>query len=78
MYHNPNLAEDVTVLLTRKGRKGKEPLAWARTYNKAKDGRSFYTPMGLPPDFENENFRKMLVNAIFWTAKRKVEPRRTP
>jgi type 1 glutamine amidotransferase len=75
-YHNPNLAKDVTVLLTRPGKTGSLPLAWARSYHKEKDGRAFYTPMGLPSDFENEIFTRLLVNAIFWTAKRPVEPRR--
>ncbi|MFP4057832.1 MAG: ThuA domain-containing protein [Candidatus Brocadiia bacterium] len=75
MYHNPELAEDVAVLLSRESKKGREPLAWARVYDDARDGRSFYTPMGLPPDFENPNFLRLLANAIFWTAKREPRPK---
>ena len=75
LYRNPNLAKDVTVLLTGTGKRDKQPLAWARVYDKDKDGRSFYTSMGLPGDFKNETFRKLLVNAISWTAKRKLEPK---
>jgi len=75
LYRNPGLAKDVTVLLRGAGKKDAQPLAWARTYDKTRDGRSFYTSMGLPGDFENETFRKLLVNAITWTAKRKIQPR---
>ena len=74
-YHNPNLAEDVTLLLTGTSRSEKQPLAWARTYQKHNGGRSFYTSMGLPQDFENENFKRLLANAISWTAKRSIERR---
>jgi hypothetical protein len=34
----------------------------------------FYTSTGLPTDFENDNFRELLVNALFWVAKRPVPP----
>jgi type 1 glutamine amidotransferase len=36
-------------------------------------GRVFYTSLGGPDDFKNESFRRLVVNAIFWTAKRNVE-----
>jgi hypothetical protein len=29
--------------------------------------------MGVPEDFKDENFRRLLVNAIFWTAQRDPE-----
>ena len=29
--------------------------------------------MGLPGDFKEKTFQRLLANAIFWTAKRKVE-----
>lgn len=78
LYRNPNLAKDVAVLLTGTGSKDRQPLAWARVYDKKNDGRSFYTSMGLPGDFKNQTFRKLLVNAISWTAKRNLEPRKPP
>ena len=46
----------------------KHAVSWVNTW---KGGRTFYTSLGVPKDFENENFRSMLANAIFWTAKRK-------
>ncbi len=73
LYRNPNLAEDVTVLLTGVGKKEKQPVAWTRTWKKGNGERCFYTSMEYPHDFENENFMNMLVNAIFWIAKRNVE-----
>jgi len=32
--------------------------------------RVFYTSLGHPKDFENPSFRRLLVNAIFWTLNR--------
>lgn len=40
-----------------------EPVAWT---NRCKNSRIFYTSLGHPDDFEDPQFRKMLVNAIFW------------
>ncbi len=39
------------------------PIAWIKTY---KDARIFDTTMGHPGDFENEGFRRMVVNACYW------------
>jgi type 1 glutamine amidotransferase len=69
-YHNPNIAADTTLLLTGVSEKEKQPLAWCRVYNDEKKGRSFYTPMGMPEDFENKNFARLLINAIEWTTQR--------
>ena len=33
----------------------------------------FSTSMGTPEDFRNDDFRRLLVNAIFWTARRDPE-----
>jgi type 1 glutamine amidotransferase len=43
-------------------------VTWTNTY---KGGRMFYTSLGGPADFENEQFRRMIINAIFWTTKSK-------
>ena len=51
-------------------RKIKRPVTWVHTY---KEGRMFYTSMGVPDDFKDENFRRLLTNAIFWTTKRDLE-----
>lgn len=59
------------------------PVAWTRTYPAAngKTGKVFTTTMGSSQDLENESFRRLLVNAVFWAtglenqipAKAKVE-----
>jgi len=73
LYKNPDLADDVTLLLVGEGKNATEPLAWCRTYRKENDGRSFYTSMGLPEDFQDEPFLKLIAGAISWTAKRPLE-----
>ena len=44
------------------------PIAWTRTYSaeSGKSGRIFTTTMGSSQDMQNEAFRRMLVNAVFW------------
>jgi type 1 glutamine amidotransferase len=32
----------------------------------------FYTSLGAQPTFAEPNFRRMLANALFWTARREV------
>jgi type 1 glutamine amidotransferase len=68
LYKNPSLGPDVTLLLTAATEKNKEPVAWVRERNPG--GRAFYTSLGVPEDFKDENFRRLLVNAIHWTARR--------
>jgi type 1 glutamine amidotransferase len=43
-------------------------VAWTNRYGDS--GRAFYTSLGLRGDFENANFRDLLVNAIEWTTER--------
>jgi putative membrane-bound dehydrogenase-like protein len=69
LYKNPNIAKDAEVLLTGDNGEQTEPIAWTRTY---KGGRIFYTSLGHQKDFENENFKRMLVNALFWTTKKET------
>ena len=70
-YNNGKLAEDAVVLqVVDSDRKTPLPVTWAHTY---KGGRTIYTSMGTPEDFQDENFRRLLVNAIFWTSKRDPE-----
>jgi len=40
-----------------------EPVAWTNQY---RGGRIFYTSLGHQDDFSNTEFRKLLVNAVFW------------
>jgi type 1 glutamine amidotransferase len=76
LYKNAGAAADIELLLTgtiedpKDKQKVTHPLAWTRLRN---GGRVFYTSLGAPEDFANENFRRMLTNAVFWAAKRSVE-----
>ena len=70
LYKNTGAAEAVELLMTGTIPGHTEPLAWTRVQN---GGRVFCTSLGGPDDFKNENFRRLIVNAIFWTAKRAVE-----
>lgn len=69
LYKNPKVANDVEVLLTGNNGQNTEPIAWTRPH---KGGRVFYTSLGHPKDFEDENFKRLLVNALFWTTKREA------
>jgi type 1 glutamine amidotransferase len=70
LYKNPQIAKDDTVLLRATTDETTEPVAWVRVRPDHHDQRVFYTSLGVPADFENENFRRLLANAIFWTAGR--------
>ena len=67
LYKNSSHADDITVLLTGSIPGHTEPLAWTREHQ---GGRIFYTSLGNPETFEDEQFRRMLVNALYWTARR--------
>jgi type 1 glutamine amidotransferase/nicotinamidase-related amidase len=50
-----------------------EPVAWTNKYKKS---RIFYTSLGHKDDFKNQQFRRMLINAVFWTMNKPVpEPK---
>jgi type 1 glutamine amidotransferase len=70
LYKNPQIADDTKLLLTGSIPEHTEPLAWTREHN---GGRVFYTSLGGPEDFELPVFRKLVVNAIFWSANRSVD-----
>jgi len=46
-----------------------EPVAWTNRYGKS---RVFYTSLGHPDDFKNEDFRTLLINAVFWAMSKSV------
>jgi type 1 glutamine amidotransferase len=73
LYKNSGHATDINVLLrgTIEGQPS-EPLAWTRHVN---GGRVFYTSLGAQETFRNPDFRRMLANALFWTAGHSVEAR---
>ena len=48
--------------------KSQMPLAWTKSYPTAKGrARVFMTTMGTSEDFLSESFRRLMVNACFWT-----------
>ena len=68
LYLNAPLPASSTVLLTGSVmNQPPEPVAWIHSYKVA---RVFYTSLGHPKDFENSSFKRLLVNAIFWTLGR--------
>jgi type 1 glutamine amidotransferase len=68
LYKAGPLAESATLVQTGTTEGDKtESVSWVNTYN---SGRSFYTSCGVPSDFADAHFRRMMANAIFWTAKR--------
>ncbi len=69
LYKNSPLPADDEVLLRGAIPDHTEPITWTRTY---KGARIFYTALGHPSDFSQESFRRLLINALFWTAGRDV------
>jgi type 1 glutamine amidotransferase len=67
LYKNQGLTSDTDVLMTGTNPEATEPITWTRMY---KGGRIFYTSLGHPQDFTEESFRRLLANALFWTAGR--------
>ena len=52
-----------------------EPVAWTNRY---KNSRIFYTSLGHPDDFRNAQFRRLLINAVFWAMDKPVpKPKET-
>lgn len=50
-----------------------EPIAWTHAYG-ANRARIFYTSLGAPEDFQNPNFRRLLVNAVAWALGKSGAP----
>jgi len=69
LYKAGPLAKGTTVLQQGDIGADKQNVTWVNTW---KGGRTFYTSLGIPKDFENKDFKQMLVNAIYWVAKHKV------
>jgi type 1 glutamine amidotransferase len=75
LYTNAHPASDITVLLTAKSQDNRQPVAWVRTRPDHHDQRVFYTSLGVPEDFQNENFRRLVANAILWTGRSQPKAR---
>ena len=65
----PLLDQNTKVLLTGTAESKTEPIAWTRVT--ADKSKIFYTSLGYPDDFQQEPFRKLLLNGINWALKRK-------
>jgi len=65
LYKNTPVAADAILLLTGKSGEHIEPVAWTRLH---KGGRIFYTSLGHQQDFRNEQFLRLLANAVLWVA----------
>ena len=72
LYKAGPLAKTAVVLQQGDIGTDKQMVTWVNTW---KGGRTFYTSLGVPEDFENKDFKQMLANAIYWTAKRKPDQR---
>jgi type 1 glutamine amidotransferase len=72
MYKNTGLAKGAEVLLTGSIPEHTEPVAWTHLSH---GGRVFYTSLGHSKDFADDNFKQLLVNALFWTANRPIAKR---
>jgi type 1 glutamine amidotransferase len=71
LYKAGPLADSATLLQTGTSEGDKtESLTWVNSY---KGARCFYSSAGIPDDFADDNFRRLLVNAIFWTARREAK-----
>jgi type 1 glutamine amidotransferase/nicotinamidase-related amidase len=67
LYKTAPLAHGATALLSgRIDGLPTEPVAW--TFKRSDGGRSFYTSLGHPGDFENPSFVRLLVNGLNWAA----------
>ena len=44
------------------------PVAWTKTHttSKGKSSKVFFTTLGHPYDFRNENMRRIVINGIYW------------
>jgi type 1 glutamine amidotransferase len=67
LYKTGPLAPTATALQFGTNDKGKQVVTLINEY---KGGRMFYTSLGIPEDFRDENFRRLLINAIHWTTRR--------
>jgi type 1 glutamine amidotransferase len=71
LYKNEHIDKSCTVLLTgeRLGeQKDPQPVAWVRSVGDKK-AKVFYTSLGHPEDFDQPQFRQLLLNAVQWAVK---------
>jgi len=70
LYKTGPLAEGTrTLLMGTIPDQDPEPVAWTNRYRRS---RVFYTSLGHADDFENPQFRQLLINAVFWAMDKPV------
>ena len=67
---NPNATELMRGRI--EGSEQHHPVAW--TFPRADGGRTFYTSLGHPDDFQNPVFQRLLLNGLHWAAGLEVPP----
>ncbi len=71
-YLNPTITDEATPLLQVTVKDKPVVVGWA--YERPDGGRSFGTTLGhFYSNFQRENFRRMIVNAILWSAKVEID-----
>jgi len=75
LYSAGPLAKGATVLQTGDIGKAQHPVTIAHTY---KGGRTFFTSLGVPEDFQDKEFRQLLTNAVFWATHRDLAKMKKP
>ncbi len=71
LYKTSPVSVTATILLSGEiDSHAPEPVAW--TFRRAGGGRSFYTSLGHPSDFESPIFQRLLVNAVYWAADKPI------
>jgi type 1 glutamine amidotransferase len=66
LYKAGELAPTATALQIGDKGEGRHVVTLVNEY---KGGRMFYTSLGVPEDFRDQNFRRMLMNAIYWCTR---------
>jgi type 1 glutamine amidotransferase len=69
LYFTTPVKDDATVVMTGSLDDRVEPLTWFRTN---RGGRTVYSGLGHPDDFQQPPFHQLLINAIFWSMQRDV------
>jgi type 1 glutamine amidotransferase len=68
LYRNTPLRPGAVALITGTiPNQPAEPLAW--TFTRADGGKTFYTSLGSPSDFQNPSFIRLLRNGLLWAAR---------
>ena len=67
LYRNTPIADDTTLLMSASTDEQDEPVTWTRVH---RGGRVFYTSIGHQEDFHDDNFLRLLANAVLWCGGR--------